>query len=650
MKHIKNIKDFPKNFQYTDATCYKDNLYLMGYDLDSGNKIKFICNDLFGQKIVYGTPAANPASTMISYPTNTKLRPLSFNTIKDLNRFKKENKSTPLYGDYDIGKLFINTFYKDKDFNYKHELVNWGIIDIEVEIGADFPRPGNPVMPVTCITIYSSKSDKYYLLSTKPIADMDGFKQRISTDNDSSLHSKTPLKTITNWEFKHCNTEEEMMVKMLRIINITEELDIISGWNSERYDLPYIHQRLEILFGPGSGKALSPLAIGWIKPDDKGDLKVSLKGIAHIDYMKLYKNFTKKEKLETYRLDFVSAKEIGIGKIHYDGTLKTLWNNDPDLYMFYNLVDVHRIVQIEHKRLFMKLLATTCYDCRCHFTNIFSAVRQTEASIYQEILARGLYWDPKKRTDSFFGAFEDETDEDEKYPGGYVHQPEPGFSNWLVSFDVVSMYPHNFIKHYISPETLIEDKDLFDMLKDDSYALGIAKDMIAFRNTLPTTGDSDSIQLEWNKLLPMYQANRWDLKWLKNYNITMSPAIEFFRKDPNALMPKILKGWFEQRKATRKIETALKHEIAELKKASGSKDKINQLSLQMQNSYITQISLKYRLNSAYGATASVFFRNFDTRIAKSCTVAGRNSIYGIGQYINSKLNELLIKMKKEQGK
>ena len=240
-----------------------------------------------------------------------------------------------------------------------------------------------------------------------------------------------------------------------------------------------------------------------------GNVEYTLNGISVLDYMRLYKKFTYKMR-EKYSLDYIAHVELGEKKLDYSeyGNLDDLWEKNPQRYIEYNIHDVRLVERLDAKLNLMMLIFTLTYMCHIRFEDVFSQVRMWDTLIYNKMLDGGVVIPPKQ-------AFS----KSEKYEGAYVREPEIGMHEWVVSFDLNSLYPHLIMQYNISPEKLI-DRDEIDnplLFGVDDLVNGIA-----------------------------------DTDFLKDLNLSMTANKAFFERDEQGFLPQMMDMLYTQRKTVKK--------------------------------------------------------------------------------------------------
>jgi DNA polymerase elongation subunit (family B) len=381
--------------------------------------------------------------------------------------------------------------------------------------------------------------------------------------------------------------------------------DVISGWNIKFFDIPYLVNRITKLFGEDEAKKLSP----WNRISGREAFVMNrehqvydLDGIATLDYIELYRKFTYSQQ-ESYRLDHIAHVELGEKKLDYSEfeTLHQLYKYDYQKFIEYNIKDVELVEKLEDKMKLVELALTLAYDNKVNYDDVFTQVRMWDAIVYNHLKKKNIVIPQLKHGEKKTA-----------YEGAYVKDPILGMHNWVVSFDLNSLYPHLIMQYNISMETLVEP----------------TKHSIEMRNTVR----EGKVNVE-NML---HQQVRLD--YLKNVGVTITPNCQFFNVKKQGLMPEIMDSMYKDRTRYKKLAIEAKKKIETVLE---DKNQVEYLEKQVARYNNLQLAKKVTLNSAYGALGNQYFRFFDTRIAEGITTAGQLSIRWIEKKINAYMNDLL---------
>lgn len=346
---------------------------------------------------------------------------------------------------------------------------NIGYYDIEIQTGVNdgFPKPEEAAFPINLITFYSSQTKDTYTWALN-----------LDIKNSGIVHN------IRNF------TDELSMLKdWLKWFN-AQSFDIITGWNSILFDMPYIINRIRNLRNSKRIKTeyervLSPLGKAPVakKIQDRKQLNAlgasyEVPGLVHIDYMDLYKSFAKHDPLPSYSLNYVATLETGEGKLEYEGTINTIWQTDPQKFAEYNVVDVKSVVNIENKCQLFGLILEYAYDCLVTLDKVYNKVPTSEGYILKYIHNENVVMNDKE--DHYEDWWHDEKMYEVKKPDGTIHFQNCEFENGdtdfeefhvkagycydypgryddCMSFDITSSYPHHIMQFNISPEVCIKN-------------------------------------------------------------------------------------------------------------------------------------------------------------------------------------------------
>jgi DNA polymerase elongation subunit (family B) len=348
--------------------------------------------------------------------------------------------------------------YTDSDIPSKgHKILTF---DIEVEMISGMPDTGKATNEITSIAMHDSVSDFYYVLIL---------------DKDRALtHSKSDNREILPFD-----NEANLLSKFL---NIYESIGptILTGWNIDFFDIPYLYNRLKNVLGDKNAKRLSPIKETFFSPYRK---RWFIGGVSALDYLTLYQKYNYKE-LDNYRLDTVARIELGRGKVEYTGNLDELFKNDIEKFIEYNLEDVRLIVDMDKKLQFIELVRGICHAGHIAYDDFIFAGRIMEGALLCFLRQRGLVASNKLKkedSDRMLDSMREsggiaEGAKDEKFIGAYVKDPIVGKHDWIYDLDLTSLYPSIIMSLNISPETKmakVEDWDIERYVKglDESYTI-----------------------------------------------------------------------------------------------------------------------------------------------------------------------------------
>ena len=377
--------------------------------------------------------------------------------------------------------------------------------------------------------------------------------------------------------------------------------DIVTGWNIETFDIPYLVNRIRKILGETFVKNLSPFGIlveGSVPFNGREQQVYYPAGISILDYLQLYKKFSYTPQ-ESYKLDYIASQELNEKKLDYSeySSLNELYIKNPQKYIEYNVKDVLLVERLEDKLGLIELVVTIAYDARVNYNDAFITVKLWDVIIHNHLLNNKGVVVPQYKRES----------KGNSISGGYVKDPQIGRHNWTVSFDLTSLYPHLIIGFNISPETY-----------RGSYEIPTSKENYI---DLILSGYMDNIRPEL----------------LKN-NFTMSGLGCFFTRDFRGFLPELMKKLFEERKIYKKKMLDAKKAMEKAKAEGKSKEAIYELEKLAAKYKNLQQARKINLNGAYGALSNPYFRWFDDILAESVTMSGQLSIRWIEKKLHPQHN------------
>lgn len=526
-------------------------------------------------------PARNGKGTHKSLD-GLDLIPKRFDGIREAREYVKQYDGLPgapkIYGNTRFEYAFIAEQHPDM-VDWEQDKISIAIIDIEVGSENGFPDPYLANEPITAIALTFLNGHTY-------VFGCGDFRN----DNPDTV---TYIKCKD--EYSLCSKFIELWSRMYP--------DVITGWNTKFFDIPYLVNRFRKILGEDKAKMLSPWNyISERKTNINGRLLIaySFVGIESLDYIELYKWYAPGGKSqESYRLDNIAQVELGEGKISYDEyeNLHQLYRLNYQLFIEYNIKDVALIIKLEDKLKLLELALTLAYDTKCNYEDVFAQTRMWDSLTYSYLLGKDIIVPPKEVQDK-----------DAAFEGAYVKEPQVGLHNWVASFDLNSLYPHLMMQYNISPETLIEPEDYTPEMRE-VLSQGVSVDKLLLKKV--------------------------DLSNLNGCTIT--PNGQFFRTDMQGFLPKMMVEMYDDRKKFKKMMLQAQQEY-ENEKDESKKYDIEKRVARYNN---LQLAKKVSLNSAYGALGSQYFRFYDLRMALGVTTAGQLSIRWIEAKINQYMNKLL---------
>ncbi len=503
------------------------------------------------------------------------VEPKMFNSIGEARNYIQEYgkiSNKPIYGMQQFAYAFINEEYPVRDFDVNQITVfNF---DIETKSDEGFPN--------------IAEADKEIL----SIA--------VRCRGESTILGLGEYKPSGDDRYVKCASETDLLIKFVDLW-VHYNPEIVTGWNVELFDIPYTLNRIRKRVSAEQVNRLSPWgivkertiptaqnqALGRDAPPNAKDII----GVTILDYMNLYKKFTYSQQ-ESYALDYIGQAELGEKKLDYSeyGTLNELYKQDYQKFLDYNIKDVVLVERLDDKMKLIEQACTIAYDAGVNLVDSLTSVRMWDVIIHNFLMSKNQVVPPKVIEDKAF-----------QVEGAYVKDPQVGMHNWVVSFDLNSLYPHLIMQYNISPETYVRD--------------------IGQRPT------ADEI------IGGLY--NNENIKdFMNKHNVTVCGSGAMYTKDFQGFLPKLMENMYNDRVKwkTQMIEAQKKYQKTPTKELEYEIAKCNNM----------QMAKKIQLNSAYGALGNQYFRFFDTKYAESITLSGQLSIkwmeVKINEYLNKKLN------------
>ena len=407
---------------YTNVQMVGDNFLVRGYE----NGKHFMTREKFYPTLFV------PSKRKTKYKTleGDYVEAIDPGTVRECREFYKkydEIENFKIYGNDRYIYQYISENYPEEEIKFDVSKIKITTLDIEVKSENGFPDVESASQEILLISIqdYNTK--------------------QIRTWGQGSFNNKQD-----NVIYKGFNSEYELLCDFINWWMVEENTpDVITGWNIQLYDIPYLTRRLDRVVGEKLKKRLSPW--GLVTEDEiwiagRKHITYDVGGITQLDYLNLYKKFTYKAQ-ESYRLDHIASVELGQKKLDHSefDTFKDFYTQGWQKFVEYNIIDVELVDRLEDRMKLIELAIVMAYDAKANYADVFSQVRMWDTIIYNYLKKRNIVIPPKERSDK-----------SEKYAGAYVKEPIPGKYDWVVSFDLNSLYPHLIMQYNISPETLID--------------------------------------------------------------------------------------------------------------------------------------------------------------------------------------------------
>jgi DNA polymerase elongation subunit (family B) len=499
--------------------------------------------------------------------TGDYVEPVKPGTIKETREFISKYDGVDgfkLYGFERFIYQFISENYPEDQIEFDISKIKLVTIDIETKSENGFPDVESASEEILLVTIQDYTTKEIITWGTK------------SFNN-----------THDNVDYRLCNDEHHLLNSFIQWW-IENTPDVVTGWNCEFFDVPYITGRLNRVLGSKLMKRLSPW--GLVTQSDivvrgRKNFIVDIGGVSVLDYMRLYKWSPGTPNQESFRLDYIAQQELGQQKLDHSefDTFKDFYTKGWQKFVEYNIIDVKLVDRLEDKLKLIELALTMAYDAKVNYQDIFFQVRLWDCIIYNELKKRNIAIPQKVGSKK-----------DEKYAGAYVKEPIPGKYDWVVSFDLNSLYPHLIMQYNISPETLVEQRHpsaTVDRILSEEINFELYKD-----NAVCANG-------------------------------------AMYRRDKRGFLPELMQKYYDER-------VIYKNRMIKAKKAY-EKNPSKSLEKEIARCNNIQMAKKISLNSAYGAIGNQYFRYYKLENAEAITLSGQVSIRWIENRMNQKINHIL---------
>ena len=544
---------------YTSVVRYGDKLLYRGYD-EQGRAVK--SRIPFKPTLFMSGESKEGWTTLDGIP----MQPVVFDSMSEAKDFNKryENVSNfEIAGNTNYVAQFIAEEWPDR-IEYDRNLIKTANIDIEVFSADGFPAPEDAAHPVTAICMRED-TGTYWVWGCGDY----------TPTREDVLYIK-------------CDNEVDLVRKFVRRF---EEYapNVITGWNTRFFDIPYLHNRMVKLFGDDTlAKRMSPW--GLIRErnttiNGKQNQEFILEGIEQLDYLEVFKKFTYNTlgQQESYRLDHISHVVLGERKLSYEehGNLHTLYEKDFQKFIDYNVKDVELVHNLDVKLDLIDLIFTMAYKAGVNYNDTLGTTAIWDTIIYRLLNKQNIAV-PKK-------VEKPKT----SYPGGYVKEPQVGSHDWVTSFDLNSLYPNIIVQYNMSPETVL-----------DGFQNGVSVDK--FLDGSVNIGQQ---------------------------GFSVAPTGIRFTHDREGVIPTVIKQYYSERRVIKNEMLKAQQEM----QTNPSKE----LEYRISSLDNQQMAIKILMNSLYGALGNRWFRYFDQRVAESITLAGQLAIKWAERAVNGAMQDVL---------
>jgi DNA polymerase elongation subunit (family B) len=545
---------------YTNVQMVGDNFLVRGYE----NGKHFMTREKFYPTFFVKSNKKTEYKTL----DGEYVKDIQPGTVRECRDFIQKYdgvENFKIYGNERFIYQYISDMYPEDEVKFDISKIKLTTIDIEVASENGFPDVESAAEEILLITLQDYNTKK---IRTWGLGEYNNTQENVIYKSFTSEYDL--LSNFINWWMAEENIPE-----------------VITGWNSTMYDIPYLVRRLDRILGEKLMKRISPWGlITERKTVIKGreQIHYDIGGISQLDYLDLYKKFTYKAQ-ESYRLDYIAEVELGQKKLDHSefDTFKEFYTKGWDKFCKYNIIDVELVDRMEDKMKLIELALTMAYDAKVNYNDVFSQVAMWDSIIYNYLKKQNIVIPPKTKSEK-----------SEKYAGAYVKEPVPGVYDWVVSFDLTSLYPSLIMEFNISPETLLNEK-----------CPNVSVDKIL----------NQSLNFE------MY----------KDYAVCANGAM--FRKDVRGFLPELMEKIFNERSIYKKKMLTAKQQY--------EKTPTKDLEKEIAKCNNIQMARKVQLNSAYGSIGNNFFRYYKLENAEAITLSGQVAIRWIENRINQYLNNIL---------
>ena len=496
------------------------------------------------------------------------LEPKKFNSIAQARQFREKWKDVEGFDVHGIERhpyAYIAEYFP-QDIQWMMRHVRIMNLDIECECENGFPEPTEAAEEINAISFKMFGKDTKYVFGTQAWE-----------HNDPTI------------KYFHCQNEKQLLKTFLDEYKKIYP-DIITGWNVDQFDITYLYNRISKLFSTTIADQLSPWNITTVREWENFNKKqqaYTLTGVEVVDYLQLYQKFTFKRR-DSYKLENISQIELGKGKINYEefGAMHLFYKKDYQKFLEYNVRDVTLVEELDDKLGLMGLLLAMSYSAKCNYLDAFRQVRYWDILIFNRLRQQNIIVPPSRSS----------SPKKQKFMGAYVKEPQVGMHNWVVSFDLNSLYPHLIMQYNISPETYN----------------GITMDTVNVEKML-----NKEVQIEGN--------------------FATTPNGARFSKNKQGFLPEILENLYDERVLWKKKMIEFQKEFQQTDDPKRKQELNREIAIAYNNQMVRKISL----NSAYGAIGNEWFRYFELGLAEAVTSSGQLAIKWVENAVNKYLNTIL---------
>jgi len=502
--------------------------------------------------------------------------------LKKTYSWDKDNPKLHFHDMPAYQKFLIEKYGTDDTISKGHREV---FFDIEIEMGGALTEEyiQEAPKPVTSIAWYDKTPDEWVIL--------------ILDKKEQIKHTKGHKEIIP------CKTEEELLGKFIEKFREINP-DILVGWNSDYFDIPYLYYRISRVLGEDFANALSPIDV--VKDESAWNRNgwLNIAGVESLDYMKLHKKFSFRDE-PSMRLDAIGEKYVGLGKIEYDGNLDRLFEDDIQKFIKYNFRDVEILKELDDKFEYIGLVKNLSHKGKHNYGEVYANTKTQDGAISAYLLGQNIVPPSRDRNPIY----------KKGYAGGYLFCPQAGLYKYMFDEDLTSLYPSIIMSLNIGKETLmarIIDAD------DRNNRLGL--------NDLKERDGDEELLIENPERKQTYIKVNKLIQFIEDNNFAISANGVIFRTDKRSVLATILDKWFDERVEYKGY----------MKKAYKAGDKEKGAFWHQR-----QHTMKILLNSLYGATALGSFRYGNVILSEAITLSGQRIIQESALCANRHMNKVI---------
>jgi DNA polymerase elongation subunit (family B) len=552
---------------YTNVNQIGNYVYVRGYK----NGRQFSEKIRYQPTLYFKTNKETEFHTLDGIPVSPKKYDSIYDAKQDIKKYSGIDNAV-VYGYEQFAYTYIYEQFQNQ-IEYDKSLIRIANIDIETVSDEGMPDVSEADKMITAITIKCQG---------KVIA----LGYREFTPKDDTVYIQ-------------CDNEEQLLLQFIDILDHFKP-DCFTGWNIMGFDIPYLVNRIVRIFDVETAQRLSP----WKMLTERRTFYRGVAqeyfypvGIAILDYLLIYKKLTF-EPRESYKLDYIAFVELGERKLDYSEyeNLTGLYRKNHQLFMEYNIKDVNLVDRLEDKLRLIEFMFTMAYDGKCNYEDMLGSVKPWEIRSYAKLMKQNIVFPPKRKTTYF------ENTEDSSLEGGFVKDPLTGMHEWVVSFDLNSLYPHLIMQYNISPETFVGKREepysieqILRSEKDEEFDRIVEKDLLVSANGC------------------------------------------FYKRDVKGFFPMMMEELYNERVEYKKKMLDAKRK---LEKAT-EKNEIEFLTREVAKFHNAQLNSKILLNACYGVLTNEYFRFYNFDNAEAITKGGQLSIRWVAQKLNIYMNKVL---------